>query len=658
MEEPRKRYILLQGRLGKMLEKSVVARSKQALGLASKSTEERVVRKGELLEALPENEQPGDSRKIALRGIDPKLRLECRKEDVTELTVQEADLLLAISSLTKRLALFDDGKRLDFGKRLEHGSRVLVLVKGVSDKLPGVVRFKGKLSDLPGTMFGVELHHNPGSGTCDGTFRNQQYFKCAPNSAVFVGLDELEPLEDNSELKLDSVIHHLKDENKRLKQEKIKWVKEISEITKERDNLLAQQENDEKQLQKIQHEKDEIVKNLQTYLRAKESQVCELETSLTTAQQALEEPQQLKDENDRLVTSLTTTQQALEDMQKLRNENISLKFEKYKWEIEESGWLKQKESFEKELQDVQHEKDELVVKNDSLQTKITAKEDQVHQLESTLAKTQQLLEEYQQKEACDWIVCRDEVQMMDKCLGKGAWGEVVLGTFRGCKVAVKQIHKLILSHYNRDLFEREMNIASRCRHPCLLQFIGATNDDGSPLFITELLETSLRALLEQHQLADTKMADTEISIISLDVSLALNYLHNMKPTPIIHRDVSSPNVLLWRQGDHWRGKVSDYGTANFVQQTMTIGPGSPVYSAPEAASPNQTSKVDVYSFGVLLCEMYTRKLPDPVRREQRVRRMRNDAFRNLVYECLKADPAERPDMARIIQEFEGCDQTH
>ena len=47
-------------------------------------------------------------------------------------------------------------------------------------------------------------------------------------------------------------------------------------------------------------------------------------------------------------------------------------------------------------------------------------------------------------------------------------------------MAVKQIHELILSPHNRRLFMREMNIASKCRHPCLLQFIGATNDDGNP----------------------------------------------------------------------------------------------------------------------------------------------------------------------------------
>ena len=150
--------------------------------------------------------------------------------------------------------------------------------------------------------------------------------------------------------------------------------------------------------------------------------------------------------------------------------------------------------------------------------------------------------------------------MADKCLGKGGWGSVYEGTYCGCSIAVKQIHELILSPHNRRLFEREMNIASRCRHPCLLQFIGATNDEGSPLFVTELMETSLRALLEQHELSET-----EITVISLDVARALNYLHQKKPSPIIHRDVSSANVLLWRQGDQWRGKLSDYGTAKFVQ---------------------------------------------------------------------------------------------
>ena len=177
-------------------------------------------------------------------------------------------------------------------------------------------------------------------------------------------------------------------------------------------------------------------------------------------------------------------------------------------------------------------------------------------------------------------------KITEKCLGRGGWGSVNKGTYCGCTVAVKQIHELIPSPPNINLFEREMNIASKCRHPHLLQFIGATKDEETPLFATELMEKSLRTLLDQRQLSKT-----EIAVISLDVALALNYLHQKKPEPIIHRDISSANVLLWRQGDQWRGKVSDYGTANFIQQTMTVAPGARIYSAPEALKSNQTVKV-------------------------------------------------------------------
>ena len=218
---------------------------------------------------------------------------------------------------------------------------------------------------------------------------------------------------------------------------------------------------------------------------------------------------------------------------------------------------------------------------------------EMRQREENLEK--QLRETQQRQETCDWVISRGEIQMTNKCLGRGGWGSVYEGVYCGCTVAVKQIHDLILSPHNILLFEREMNIASKCRHPHLLQFIGATNDEGNPLFVTELMEKSLRALLEQRQLAET-----EIRVISLDVARAINYLHQKKPKPIIHRDVSSANVLLWQQGDQWRGKVSDYGTANFMQQTMTVAPGAPLYSAPEALTSNQTAKVSFSKFRIIL----------------------------------------------------------
>ena len=60
----------------------------------------------------------------------------------------------------------------------------------------------------------------------------------------------------------------------------------------------------------------------------------------------------------------------------------------------------------------------------------------------------------------------------------------------------------------------------------------------------------------------------------------------------------------------------------------------------------------MFSFGVLLCEMCTREMPDPGRRNEQVGLVRSHSLRNLVRECLRTDPAERPDMARIMQEIE------
>ena len=108
----------------------------------------------------------------------------------------------------------------------------------------------------------------------------------------------------------------------------------------------------------------------------------------------------------------------------------------------------------------------------------------------------------------------------------------------------------------------------------------------TPLFLTEVMEISLRALLQERFLSQT-----EIPVIALDVARRLNYLHQKHPIPILHRDISSVNVLLWRQGTQWQAEVSDYGTANFTKQTMKVAPGALTYSAPEARATNQTVQV-------------------------------------------------------------------
>ena len=63
-------------------------------------------------------------------------------------------------------------------------------------------------------------------------------------------------------------------------------------------------------------------------------------------------------------------------------------------------------------------------------------------------------------------------------------------------------------------------------------------------------------------------------------------------------------------------------------------------------------QVDVYSFGVLLCEMSTRELPDAEKRDKQVAIVTNYALLALIRRCLHQDPQDRPSMEDIIGELE------
>ena len=197
----------------------------------------------------------------------------------------------------------------------------------------------------------------------------------------------------------------------------------------------------------------------------------------------------------------------------------------------------------------------------------------------------------------DGIIDRSEISLEETELGRGAYGVVFRGKYLGCDVAVKKMHQAIMSVHNRSLFEREIAIALKCRHPCLLQFIGATaftSDDESPMLVTEIMDCSLRTRLY----AEPPLSATEICAISLDVARALNYLHK-KREPMIHNDISSANVLLRRQGDRWRAKVADYGSINFLHQSTINDVGAGIYCAPEyldKKSNRPTSKVSDIHF--------------------------------------------------------------
>ena len=283
------------------------------------------------------------------------------------------------------------------------------------------------------------------------------------------------------------------------------------------------------------------------HLREEQQRVTELREQLRTNEQEMEQMRrQLADQQGQLRTNE-------QEMQQMRRQLAELR-----------------EQLRTNEQEMEQMRRQLADQQGQLRTN----EQEMQQMRRQLADQQGQLEELQSQ----WVISRNEIQVTSQLLGQGAWGRVWRGKFRGYDVAVKEMYENIMSDHNRCLFEREANIASKCHHPCLLLFIGATADDNPPLLVTEIMDCSLRDKLYRKDMS--RLSPVQMSVISLDVAQALNYLHH-KPTPIVHRDINSANVLLWKKGKQWRAKLSDYGTANFVRQSTTSDPGTAIYCAPE-----------------------------------------------------------------------------
>ena len=211
-------------------------------------------------------------------------------------------------------------------------------------------------------------------------------------------------------------------------------------------------------------------------------------------------------------------------------------------------------------------------------------------------------------------------------LGSGAYGKVFSVQYREKSTdktyAAKQIHPVLIEGVNpedreaiKDDFVRECLRCSVIHHPNIVEFVGVyySNQSGIPIMVMELMETSLNSFIENNK--SNIAIETKISIL-FDVSCGLTFLHTRKP-PVIHRDLSSKNVMLTSK---LVAKIGDLGLAKVIRSDRTqtksklsTAPGCLDFMPPETlvADPVYSFPVDVFSFAGITLHVFSEEWPSP-----------------------------------------------
>ncbi|XP_010486178.1 PREDICTED: mitogen-activated protein kinase kinase kinase YODA-like [Camelina sativa] len=209
-------------------------------------------------------------------------------------------------------------------------------------------------------------------------------------------------------------------------------------------------------------------------------------------------------------------------------------------------------------------------------------------------------------ESLEYEILWDDLTIVEQ-IGQGSCGTVYHGLWFGSDVAVKVFSKQEYSEEVIESFKQEVLLMKRLRHPNVLLFMGAVTSPQRLCIVSEFLPRgSLFRLLQR----STSKLDWRRRIhMALDIARGMNYLHHCSP-PIIHRDLKSSNLLVDR---NWTVKVADFGLSRIKHETYLTsksGKGTPQWMAPEVLrNESADEKSDIYSFGVVLWELATEKIP-------------------------------------------------
>ncbi|KAJ1403236.1 kinase-like domain-containing protein [Ochromonadaceae sp. CCMP2298] len=247
----------------------------------------------------------------------------------------------------------------------------------------------------------------------------------------------------------------------------------------------------------------------------------------------------------------------------------------------------------------------------------------------------------------------NEIELTETILGRGAFGEVRVARWRNIEVACKSLHSLDASDESKidqGAWRGEIQMLSKLRHPNLVLFLGICEGPITPMILTELLPCSLYDLLEGRRYT---LELPDILDLALDIARGLDYLHRHSPQ-IVHRDISSKNILVGRNA-----KIADLGQAKIFGDSMlsrqTGMPGAMAYAAPEVLTGRYSSKIDIFSCGVLFAQMCSGDYPRIDRREVQIGAAcgRVPILAQTLEATVAYSPSDRPTAASICQTLEA-----
>ena len=209
---------------------------------------------------------------------------------------------------------------------------------------------------------------------------------------------------------------------------------------------------------------------------------------------------------------------------------------------------------------------------------------------------------------------KENVEIVQNNIGRGAFGDVHKAKYNGLFVAVKTITTI-----DRDSlmsFRNEILVMNQLRHPNIIMLLGAIWCKEMVGVVLEFAENgSLSDVLKKKKIVENWSWNEPKLQIATDIALGMRFVHNTAyydefsgehKENMLHRDLKPGNVLLMQS---WCAKIADFGSTKVVgggeddNQTMTMT-GTPIFMAPEIVRGEKYDKsCDVYGYGVTLFAM-------------------------------------------------------